>query len=58
MSVSSSFPGIQLMHDEDEDVMEGSLGDITRLWYWQDWKMLITNLDGFSGPKKYNLAGG
>ena len=46
------------MHDEDEDVMEGSLGDITRLWYWQDWKMLITNLDGFSGPKKYNLAGG
>ena len=35
MIVSFLSLDVQLMHDEDQDVIEGSRGDIARIWYWQ-----------------------
>ena len=53
MIVSFLSLDVQLMHDEDQDVIEGSRGDIARIWYWQVVRVKIIDRKFglfFSGP--------
>ena len=58
MIVSFLSLDVQLMHDEDQDVIEGSRGDIARIWYWQVVRVKIIDRKFglfFSGPPQKKM---